>query len=191
MSMTWFNTTKCNSGFTLIEVLVTIIIVSIGLLGLAGLQIGGLRANMSSEARSKATLLANDIVERMRANLPGVEAGAYNIDSTETICAGDPPVPFCSSTTGSDDVPPSCTETEMATFDVWTWGCDTSGVNNQLRNGTATIICRDNNPGDGLDCSQGSQHTVTINWREFTPFDTGTTDAGENTPQFVSLRIIP
>jgi type IV pilus assembly protein PilV len=67
-SSTLYPRSKYVLGFTLIEVLVTIVVVSIGLLGLAGLQINGLRANVSSEARSKATLLANDIIERMRAN---------------------------------------------------------------------------------------------------------------------------
>ena len=56
------------SGFTLLEVLVALVILSIGLLGLAGLQAASLRYNHSSYLRSQATLIAYDIVDRMRAN---------------------------------------------------------------------------------------------------------------------------
>lgn len=55
-------------GFTLVEVLVTVVIFSVGLLGLAGLQATGIKLNHSSLLRSQATLLAYDIVDSMRAN---------------------------------------------------------------------------------------------------------------------------
>lgn len=55
-------------GFTLIEALVALLALSIGLLGVAGLQITGLRANVSSAWRSQATYLSYDIIDRMRAN---------------------------------------------------------------------------------------------------------------------------
>ena len=68
------------SGFTLIEVLVALIILSIGLLGLAGLQATGLRQNHSSLLRSQATFLAYDIADRIRANRQAaVDNSAYNI----------------------------------------------------------------------------------------------------------------
>ena len=57
-----------NSGFTLIEVLITVVILSLGLLGLAGLQLNSLRDNNSAEQRGKAALLVSDMVDRMRAN---------------------------------------------------------------------------------------------------------------------------
>ena len=57
-----------SKGFTLVEVLVTVVIFSVGLLGLAGLQATGIKLNHSSLLRSQATLLAYDIVDCMRAN---------------------------------------------------------------------------------------------------------------------------
>ena len=77
----FINTGGNQKGFTLVEILITIIVLSIGLLGLAGLQISGLRANMSSEARSKATVLANDIAERMRTNTLGVHNDDADADN--------------------------------------------------------------------------------------------------------------
>ena len=56
------------SGLSLIEVLITVVLVSIGLLGLAGLQLTSVRNSSSSNERFIATTLAQDILERMRAN---------------------------------------------------------------------------------------------------------------------------
>ena len=53
-----------NSGFTLVEVLVTLVILSVGLLGIAALQTASLRNNLDSAMRSQASLLAADIAVR-------------------------------------------------------------------------------------------------------------------------------
>jgi type IV pilus assembly protein PilV len=55
-------------GFSLIEVLVTMLILAFGLLGVAGLLVGGVSNASSSEAFSKASLLAADMADRIRAN---------------------------------------------------------------------------------------------------------------------------
>jgi len=57
-------------GFTMLEVLVALIITSIGLLGLAGLMVNSLKNNQSAAMRSQAAWLAYDIIDRMRANRP-------------------------------------------------------------------------------------------------------------------------
>ncbi len=64
------------SGFTLIEVLVALVILSIGLLGLAGLQVSGLRGSSSAYMKSAAMIYANDMVDRIRANR--ADAGGYS-----------------------------------------------------------------------------------------------------------------
>jgi len=56
------------SGFTLVEVLVALVILAIGLLGVAGLQNRSLSGNQGALYRSQAVLFANDIIERMRVN---------------------------------------------------------------------------------------------------------------------------
>lgn len=66
-------------GFSLLEVLVTLVIISVGLLGLAGLQAVGLKNNQSALLRSQATCLAYDIIDRMRANRQAALAENYNI----------------------------------------------------------------------------------------------------------------
>jgi type IV pilus assembly protein PilV len=57
-------------GTTLVEVLVTVVVISIGLLGIAGLQAVSVRDTQSSVVRSQATALADFILDRMRANRP-------------------------------------------------------------------------------------------------------------------------
>ena len=67
------------SGFTLLEVLIAMLVLSIGLLGLASLQANALKHNHSAYLRSQAVNYAYDIVERMRANHSSAVAGNYSI----------------------------------------------------------------------------------------------------------------
>lgn len=72
---------KRQNGASMLEVLVTLVIVSFGLLGIAGIILNSLKSSHSSYARSQATLLANDMIERMRANRIAAEAAGlpYNL----------------------------------------------------------------------------------------------------------------
>jgi len=74
---------KRQCGFTLLEVLIALLILSIGLLGLAALQTTGLRSNQMASMRTLATEAAYDITDRMRANPTGVAAGEYVIGLTQ------------------------------------------------------------------------------------------------------------
>ncbi len=66
-------------GLSLVEVLVTIVLVSVGLLGIAGLQIASVQNTSSAVQRFEATLLAEDILERMRANRAEAIENAYDL----------------------------------------------------------------------------------------------------------------
>ncbi len=68
------------SGFTLIEMLIALLIVTIGLLGMAGLQAYSLKNNVSAYYRSQANNRVYEILDLMRANRPAALAGAYDID---------------------------------------------------------------------------------------------------------------
>ena len=65
------------SGFTLLEVLVAMLVMAIGLLGLAGLMASSMRNNLSASHRTQATWMAYDIVDRMRASRASAVAGNY------------------------------------------------------------------------------------------------------------------
>lgn len=76
-------------GFSLLEVLIAVLVLSIGLLGLAGLYAVGLRSVDSANLRTQATVLAQDILERMRANRDAAIAGGYDIASLSATPSGD------------------------------------------------------------------------------------------------------
>jgi type IV pilus modification protein PilV len=65
-----------SAGFTLLEVLVAVLVLAIGLLGLARLQMTVMKSNQSAYLRSQASLLAYDISERMRANRTAALGGS-------------------------------------------------------------------------------------------------------------------
>lgn len=71
------------AGFSLIEVLVAMFVVAMGILALAGLLQASTRYSKMSELRSTATLLANDIADRIRANPIGGELGIGGYDLAE------------------------------------------------------------------------------------------------------------
>lgn len=84
-----------NKGFSLLEVLVTVVILSVALLGLAGLMLSSMRNNHSAYQRSQATWLAYDIIDRARANRNLALAGSYNIALTAAtpVMTQEPDIP--------------------------------------------------------------------------------------------------
>lgn len=127
-------------GFTLIEVLIAVVVLSIGLLGLASLQSNGLRFNQSAQMRTQATQLAYDMSDRMRANMAAVSNGAYLSSSSASLAT----VAACHNTTG-------CTAAQMAGDDLARWDL---AVQRYLPTGSAAqpsawVICRDATPSDG------------------------------------------
>jgi type IV pilus assembly protein PilV len=69
---------------TLVEVLVTLVLISVGLLGVAALQLTTLKNNQESYVRSQAAMLAADILDRMRSNQTGFNAGNYDMANDAT-----------------------------------------------------------------------------------------------------------
>ena len=112
-----------NSGFSLIEVLITILIVSFGLLGMAALILSGARSNNIAHYRSIASKQTEDIADRMRANLAGVTAGAYNA-LTATIPASN------------DCLTNICNAAQVAAYDHAQWNTANSRL---LPGGTGTV----------------------------------------------------
>lgn len=79
MTKIFIPSSKAQNGFTLLEVLVTMVVMALGLLGYAGLQVASLKNSASAYQRSQATILAYDMIDRMRANRIQAVAGVYNI----------------------------------------------------------------------------------------------------------------
>jgi type IV pilus assembly protein PilV len=75
---------RAQRGMTLVEVLVTLVLISVGLLGVAALQLTTLKSNQESYVRSQATMLAADMLDRMRSNQVGFVAGNYDMANDAT-----------------------------------------------------------------------------------------------------------
>lgn len=123
------------------EVLIALLVLAIGLLGLAALQTIGIKLNQESYLRSQAVLIAYDIIDRIRANPVAKTAGSYNsIATTDTFTA-----PAC---TGAGA---NCTTGDIATYDLASWK---ARIASTLPMGTGSIS------------TNGNRRTVTIGWRE-------------------------
>lgn len=140
----------------MIEVLVALVVLSIGLMGMAGIQQTGVRNNHNALLHSQASMLAYEIADFMRGNLGAVRFGRYNTDTANTT---NPP--SCADTAeGSAE---DCTTTEMATFHLSVWANHLAA---HLPSGTGTIACLDNNTDDFDPCSHGSVIKVSVSWIE-------------------------
>lgn len=140
------------AGFTLMEVLVAFLVLSVGLLGLAGLQMKGLAYAHQSYQRSLATLLAQDMADRMRANRPAVLKGYYHLTS-----APSDPGFTCSGAA-------SCTPAQLAALDLYQWS--QQEVAADLPNGKG-VVCVDSNPSDSTPCDgTGSIYSIIVSWSE-------------------------
>lgn len=76
-------------GLTLVEILVTTVIISVGLLGIAALHLTSLRNGYDSNSRSRATWFANDIADRIRANQANAKLGTYTIALGASVSSSD------------------------------------------------------------------------------------------------------
>lgn len=79
---------KQQAGFTLIEVLIAMLVIAIGVLGVAALQFQALKYNHDAYLRSQINVLANDIIDKIRLNNRNVAdyEGNYTIGSTSPAC---------------------------------------------------------------------------------------------------------
>ena len=127
-------------GFSLIEVLVSLFVLSIGLLGLAALQVTGLKFNHQSYQRTQATLLGYGIIDRIRANPVGKDNGDY-----DNVSLGAPGA-------YNDCTAVTCTPVEMAAYDIGVWK---TVLGQQL--GAS---------GDAQISTAGQVRTISIRWKE-------------------------
>ena len=137
-------------GFSLIEVLVSMFIVSLGILALAGLLQSATRYGKMSEVRSTATLLGNDIADHIRANLDGASLSAYNVtDRFPATAPLDRRVPAGLQCT--DPAPAAlCSAQQVAELDLFNW---TSRLLVTLPQGTPYIVYNQATAGSGLSDS--------------------------------------
>ncbi len=147
------------NGFSMIEVLVSLLVIGVGLLGLSGLQIASVKSTGNAHSRNVASMLAMEMSDRMRANKQGVIGDFYenNVD-----CATNEATQ-CNSSTAF------CTPEQTARFDVQEVMCGVlygetkeGGVENLLVAGTMQIESNTGCP----DITDSNKHRITISWSD-------------------------
>ncbi|WP_347262084.1 type IV pilus modification protein PilV [Rudaea sp.] len=147
------------SGFSLLEVLIALLVFSLGLLGVAGMLVISVKTNNQAYLRTQASFLAQSMADRMRANVPRVWAGDYS----QTFPTAETTDPCPNSST-------MCTNTLVATRDRVQW-------NSQLKTqlpplASAVVSC---NPSatvtvSPVDQANGAPYTglctITMAWSE-------------------------
>lgn len=120
---------RAQGGYALLEALIAVLVAAVGFVGAARMQTLGLAMSNSTQARQKATLLAYQMADRIRANQAGVNARAYDRPSAgSTSCLSS-----------------GCTPAALAAADVAQWNADIAA---QLPQGSG-VVCLDGTPDDG------------------------------------------
>jgi len=127
------------AGFSLVEVLIALVIMSVGMLGIAGLYVQGMQAGRTSMFRHQAVILAGDVADRIRANPTAAAAYAAPLGANNNCISG-----------GTD-----CTPAQMAASDILLWQTQATDT---LPGGTV-LIAFDNtvNP---------PTYQITVSWNE-------------------------
>ena len=136
------------SGVSMIEVLVTVIILSIGFLGMASMQLVGTRNVSESHYRTLATMYAYDMAERMRSNDVGIAENYYNDKKTTDASVSDP---SCGASIAT-----ACTRQQIAQRDLFDWQASLQSALNQggLPNGWGEIAVN----------ATGDEHVISVRW---------------------------
>lgn len=104
-------TSKSQAGYSLIEILVAVLVISVGLLGVATLQTRGQQFNHFSYLRTQATFFAYDLMDRMRTNAIEARKGAYAVGSGD--CEQAAPDTECDNS--------ECSYDALAKYDLANW----------------------------------------------------------------------
>lgn len=109
-------------GFSLLEVLVALVVLSIGLMGIASMQVVGLQFNQQAITSTRAIELAADMADRIRANVGDTPIGALREQYAVNFDAPAPnPALRCADSAGASVTIATCDKIALAAFDIWQW----------------------------------------------------------------------
>ncbi len=161
------------SGFALIEVLVTSVIIAIGVSGLGILLMKVIQGTQDSAQQSQAMWMVQDYVGRIRSNAEGARGGDYILATTTATFCDNPPGKVCAEyyKNGAEVSADDCEANEMAIFDKWVTVCGVSStiydspadfiVNPRLSSICSLTIPRVSTTKGTPDCIQ---YEVTLTW---------------------------
>ena len=142
---THMKSTRCQKGITMVESLVALVVISVGMLGIAGLYLSSLQASRTAKLRSHAVELTSSIADRIRANREAVND--YNLAADGTPTAQD-----CETK--------RCSPTQLAQDDLATWLADVRAVLPGADAVTGTVTVTDRAAPDS------DNYVIAVTWRE-------------------------
>ncbi len=145
---------KHMQGFSLIEVIVSVFILAVGVLGIASMQTASIKMNQGAFHQSQANILINDIFDRMRANRDAFLAGDYDDANT----ANDVPAAQACITSAA-----GCTSSQLALQDIREITAYLRDISNQGNSFAALIP--DGNARVVRDTDTNTA-TVTVTWKQ-------------------------
>jgi type IV pilus assembly protein PilV len=101
---------RSQGGFSMLEVLISLVLIAIAMFGQAGLQMNALRYAKGASFRMQAVFLANEIAERMESNHLGASAGGYAVAASSTP-----------TTAGTNCSTGACNSAALASYDLAEW----------------------------------------------------------------------
>ena len=169
-----------SQGFTLIEVLIAVVIFSLGLLAVASLQVVARKANYEAVQRTAASQLAQGMLERMRANAVSAALVVYDGAGERVLGGGAMGAP--ASTCQNAGAP--CTATLMATADLWEWERLLDGWS-EVANGDAVggLVSPTACIRGEIDGATGN-YEIAIAWRGVTELDPPADACGQGNPAY-------
>ncbi len=182
-------------GTTLVEVLIAAVIIGVGLLGIASLQVKALQASTNAESRAKATDIAWALADRMRSN-PRPKDFVGDNGYVSVALAGNCPAAVatrCAMTPDEEDTTgiTQCNHAQMAAFDLFEARCATNtGVKNVLAGGRLAVTCNDRDDSNTDPCDPGSDMTITVTWST-RDFDDDAADGRDFTEDSISMTVNP
>lgn len=145
-------------GFSLIEAMVSLVVIGVGLLGLGGMQVASVKGTNNAHARTVATFLAMDLGDRMRANKEALDGGKYDTATSAAASAVD-----CAVASTTNCRTSSCDSSQTALYDLEEVMCGaTASISKALLNSSLSVTC----PGAavGAGCDENSVHVIEIKW---------------------------
>lgn len=136
---------KPQSGFTMVEVLVALVVLAIGLLGIAALYLTSLQAGRTAVYRTEAVTLAADLADRIRMNRTAQAAYGTLFADVEVAA------PACATTGG-------CTDAELAATDLSSWKAAIAQLLPQGQGQVAVTL--------PVAAGEPTTYVVTIQWSE-------------------------
>lgn len=146
--------TSQHRGFSLIEVLVALFVISIGMLGIAGMELFSKSTETEAVQRSTAILVAQEMMEKMRANPTGL---ASYINVTLGNASLSAPSTDCTTST--------CTTTQLASHDLWSWEQLLDGANEVSGTTKTGGLVQPQGCITGPAAGAAGVYTVAIAWR--------------------------